>query len=160
VTAHATTGELELYVMDTLAGDQRRRLEQHVTACDGCAHRLAAEAAAEMDLRALWPEVQQLRRPLAPVVPLRVPRPAPPRASHGGLAVAAVALLFIGWGTLDAHRRSARPAATLAPGGACLASRLSTRASEEPAEGPLCPLDAPPAPAALASWAACASPRR
>jgi hypothetical protein len=165
--SHAAAAELELYVIDGLAADPRRRLEQHLVACDHCARLLAAEAAAEMELRALWPEVQQVRRPLAAVVPLRAARPAallrpaPVRPSAGGLAVAAVALLFVGWGAIDAHRRcSTTSASTVVPGGACLASRLSARASEEPADGPLCPIDAPPAPAGLASWAACVAPRR
>jgi anti-sigma factor RsiW len=166
IVSHATPTELELYVIDALAGDQRRRLEQHLSGCDQCADRLAGAAAAEMDLRALWPEVQQARRPLAAVVPLRAPRPAAvprpaARASSGGLAVAAVALLVVGWGAVGGHRHVPAPSASvLAPGGACLASR--DRVSEDPpdAEGSLCSIEPAPAPPGLASWAACASPRR
>jgi hypothetical protein len=166
---HATATELGLYVIDALAPEQHRRLEEHVAACHDCARLLALEAAAEMDLRALWPEVQQVRQhPLAAVVPLRAPGALPgPRAlpaarpSTGGLAVAAVALLFVGWGTMDHHRHATDPSGSaLAPAGSCLASRLSAPADDEPADGPLCLLDAPPPPAGLASWAACASPRR
>jgi hypothetical protein len=165
--AHATDDELGLYAMDALGGDARRRLEQHVGDCDRCAGRLAAEAAAELQLGDLWPEVRRLRQPLAPVVPLRPVGPAAPApraeprpaasTGGGGLLVAAAALLFVGWSA--APHRAVPASATLAPD-ACFAARFSRADRPDDAAGLLCSGESRPSPSDLASWAACASPRR
>jgi hypothetical protein len=104
--AHVTADELSRFVLDALAPAAQRRLERHLSTCDSCARALAAEAAAEQTLVELWPEV---RRPLAPVLPLR-PSPAPlavpPRRRSllaGGmanaLAAAVIAAVFVGYWT-------------------------------------------------------------
>jgi anti-sigma factor RsiW len=153
---HLSSGELELYVLDALGPAARLHLERHVSVCAACARSLAAEAALEMALGQLWPEVRCARRPLAAVVPLRrAARPVPARrvqgrAPLGGLAAAAMAVLFIGWWSDGARFDSRVPSAVIAPP-ACAAP---------PVEGAtdLCVAEASPAPGALASWAACAPP--
>jgi anti-sigma factor RsiW len=161
---HVTEDEIALFVLDALALPARERFEGHVAGCGACAQVLAAEAAAEETLVALWPSV---RRPLAEVVPLPRPstRPAPrpvatrAQSSFGGLAAALVAVLFLGWWT-DAGRNmvglSADGAAgALSPLMACLMPG-GVLASGEIDEGSVCTVgeDGPPL-AALASWGMC-----
>lgn len=65
--AHATADELALFVIDGLDQVAQRRFERHIAVCALCAQALAQEAAAELQLQAVWPQVQ---RPLAPVLAL------------------------------------------------------------------------------------------
>jgi hypothetical protein len=165
--AHPGGADIELYVLGALPPGPRRELEEHIACCAGCADALAAEAAFEVDLVDLWPEVQQQRRPLASVVPLRPPAPgraaapkrpsrspSPSSSSRGGLAAAAVLLLFVGWWS-DGGLAS-RPDVALSHAPSCASADVSL---DEPGagEGPLCTADAP-APGALATWGACAAP--
>jgi hypothetical protein len=46
-TEHATSAELELYVLGALAGKQAERVEAHCVRCDACAAALAGEARLE-----------------------------------------------------------------------------------------------------------------
>ncbi len=177
---HPAADDIARFVIDALAPTARQRFEEHVAACAPCARALAAEAAAEEALAALWPSV---RRPLAEVVPLSTRRPAPAAApaapapvpiipatrgaagargshsSQGGLA-ALVAVLFLGWWT-DAGRNfagvSAGASSRLAPLAACLLPG-GPLASGEIDEDPVCAAVALPVPslAALASWGMCA----
>jgi anti-sigma factor RsiW len=153
---HASAADLELYVIDALAAGPRRTVEQHVAACDRCARRLEAEAALEVALGELWPQVLRARRPLAAVVPLRSPRSSsvPPRRRSplGGLAAAAIAVLFIGWWT-DGGRLDRLPASS--PRISCA---TTTAAGDDPADDTLLCISEAPPPATLASWAACAAP--
>jgi hypothetical protein len=84
--AHASGDDLARFVLDALDAPARARLEHHLRGCAPCAAALAREAAAEMELEALWPRV---RRPIAAVVTLR-PRAAP-AAAAAMVAVEAVA---------------------------------------------------------------------
>jgi hypothetical protein len=174
--AHVTPDEVALFVLDALSPVARQRFEGHVAGCGPCGQALAAEAAAEEALVALWPAV---RRPLAEVVPLsragavrsRVPAaaavPVPARrppagmvaqSSFGGLAAAVVAVLFLGWWT-DAGRNITG----IGPGGSAvgltpLTAGLSgsALASGETGEGPVCAVgDSGPQLAAMASWGMC-----
>jgi hypothetical protein len=173
--AHATPDEVGLYVLDALSPVARQRFEGHVAGCGPCGQALAAEAAAEEALVALWPAV---RRPLAEVVPLprsspvrspvAAPAPVPLRrpaggmvaqSSFGGLAAAVVAVLFLGWWT-DAGQNitgigPGRSAVGLAP---LTAFPLpgTALASGETGEGPVCAVgESGPPLAALASWGMC-----
>jgi hypothetical protein len=46
-TEHATSAELELYVLGALAGEQAERVEAHCVRCAACAAALAGEARLE-----------------------------------------------------------------------------------------------------------------
>jgi hypothetical protein len=167
---HATADEVGLFVIDALGPAARQRFEVHVAACTPCARALAAEAAAEQDLTALWPRV---RRPLAEVVPLLRPRPTPPvsapahraptarkspahQSSFGGLAAAMVAVLFLGWWT-DAGRNMAGVALDASPEGLAplAACWLPEGTSADADEARICVAADGPSLAALASWGMC-----
>jgi hypothetical protein len=166
--SHATAAEIELYVIDALGAAGRRRFERHVAACHLCAGQLAAEAAAEVVLVALWPRVS---RPLAAVVPLRPlpqvamkPPPsgavwqrarAPGRGSAGGLAAAVVAVLLMGWWSEGGRASSGPRSSPTAPLAACVATGSAGRARALQ-DRLSCIDETPPAPAALASWGVCA----
>jgi hypothetical protein len=77
VEEHPSAALLGAWAAGALEGATLWRLERHVADCPSCAQRLATEAAAEVELRALWPAIEP---PLAPVVPLH-PRPARRSAS-------------------------------------------------------------------------------
>jgi hypothetical protein len=171
---HASADEIALFVIDALGPAGRQRFEAHVAGCRSCGQALAAEAAAEQELVALWPSVQ---RPLAEVVPLARPTPPPAavrrparlfqgvvQGSPGGLAAALVALLFVGWWT-DAGRNMAGMAVDGAPGRGLGLSGLSMTAglvpgdalaSADTGEDRVCAMgmDGPSA-GALASWGMC-----
>ena len=148
--AHASGDDLARFVLDALDAPARTRLEHHLRGCPRCAAALAREAAAEMELEALWPRV---RRPIAEVVTLR-PRAAPAAAaaaavvaaeaaappvraaarpangSYGALA-AAVMALFIGWW---ADAGSAGPRVATGPSSAGETSGVLALSSVESAE--------------------------
>jgi hypothetical protein len=162
---HATGDELARYVLNALEPPARRRLESHVGGCASCAEELAAEAAAEVRLGAIWP---QLSRPLAAVVALapRASLPARPRpdarpgpATRGrsglpGLAAAAVALLFAGsWLHRPPVEREGEPMA-FSSIAACLAPVAGVDGDDAAAT---CALEADNGVslAALASWGMC-----
>jgi hypothetical protein len=177
---HASADDLALFVIDALAAPARQRLEGHVVACPSCASALAAEAAAEQALQAVWPVVRSgeprragraasSNRPLAEVVALPRPRPAvgaavrpaaPARVAYqsslGGLAAAVVTVLFLGWWT-DAGRlmtnRSLDAGRLGPPLTACLLP--GDRPGGDDARFGICAA-APPSLGAMASWGMCA----
>jgi hypothetical protein len=161
--AHASAADLELYVIDALAPATRRQVEQHVATCDRCALGLQAEAVLEVTLGQLWSEVQRARRPVAAVVPLRPRRsggaPCPPMRRSGplgGLAAAAIAVLFIGWWTDGGRIDSLRSPSALAPPPSCAITALFHEGASD--DRLVCISEALPSPTALASWATCAAP--
>jgi anti-sigma factor RsiW len=161
--AHASTAELELYVLDALTSGPRRNLELHVAACDRCARDLQVESALEVTLGQLWPQVQRARRPVAAVVPLRprrsgsAPRPMRRSASLGAVAAAAIAVLFIGWWTDGGRLDPSRSPSALVSARSCASTGQSSD-EEGTDDGLVCISEPLPSPAALASWAACAEP--
>jgi anti-sigma factor RsiW len=165
VDMHAIGDELALYVLNALEPAARQRLESHVAGCASCAEELAAEAAAELELEALWP---QLSRPVAAVVALAprasVPQPAacPAPAARGRsvlptLAAAAVALLFAGsW----LHRPSAGREGDAMAFSSIAACFAPAAGMEGEGEAATCALDTDSSGsfAGLASWGMCGRP--
>ncbi len=86
-TQHATSAELELYVLGALDGERAQRVEVHCSACDACAAALAGEARLETAFEKVAVRSVQT-----------VPRPARAAAygAAGLLAMAAAVGLWMG----------------------------------------------------------------
>jgi anti-sigma factor RsiW len=85
---HATSAELELYVLGALDADRIESFEAHCAACDACAAALSGEAKLEIAF-------EQVSRRVARVQVLRPVR-AVAYGAAGLVAMAAAALLWIG----------------------------------------------------------------
>jgi anti-sigma factor RsiW len=85
---HATSAELELYVLGALDADRIESFEAHCAACDACAAALSGEAKLEIAF-------EQVSRRIARVQVLRPVR-AVAYGAAGLVAMAAAALLWIG----------------------------------------------------------------
>jgi anti-sigma factor RsiW len=86
-TQHATSAELELYVLGALEGERAERVERHCAACDACAAALAGEAQLETAFeRVAVRSVQTAARPAR----------AAAYGAAGLLAMAAAVGLWVG----------------------------------------------------------------
>ncbi len=85
---HATSAELELYVMGALDADRTEAFEAHCAACAACAAALAGEATLEIAFEQVGRRATrvQVARPLRAIG----------YGAAGVLAMAAAALLWIG----------------------------------------------------------------
>ncbi len=147
---HPTSDQIDRYIIDALEPSVREQLESHAASCLACADALGKAAAVEVKLAELWPQV---RRPLAEVVPLRLPvapRPQQPRAgraSFGGFAAAAVALL-VGWSALSGRGGAPAFHATAASGVLHASAETDGFSQYDPSfmnEGPMCVAEFGPA---------------
>jgi len=87
---HATSAELELYVLGGLDPERAAVVEEHCASCDACARALAGEASLEVAF-----EQVARRAERAPVVVAR-PMRAAAYGAAGLVAMAAAVLLWFG----------------------------------------------------------------
>jgi anti-sigma factor RsiW len=106
-TQHATSAELELYVLGALEPAQAERVEAHCAACDRCAAALAGEAQLETAF-----EQVALRSARPPVVrPLR----AAVYGAAGLVTMAAAFLIWFGHVPMSTSAGEGTPAVSLHP---------------------------------------------
>lgn len=113
---HATTLELEAYVMGALDAERASELDVHVEACAECAQALLGEARVELAVRAYAAELRcGMRADVveAPAVVVEAAPQASPRPGFYALAAVAAALLAFAATHLPRARLSAPAPAVL-----------------------------------------------
>ena len=113
------------YALDSLDEGERRAFEEHLESCERCQEDLASfwEVTSALALAATGPEpppelreriLDSVRAEAQNVVPLRPRRFGPPQVLGALTAIAAVALVALGWWTVSLHNRLADTRSALA----------------------------------------------
>jgi hypothetical protein len=88
VSAHVSSGVLEMYVIGALDDDEVAAVEAHVASCPACEARLQQEARLDLAFTALADHIESRPRRVAHLA-------APIAAAGGALAMAAAMMLWV-----------------------------------------------------------------